>query len=218
MPDSSAPAGSPQQSESGAFLSPRHWLDAAIALFIDEGIDQVKVQRLASVLGASRGSFYWHFRNRDELLDAILRRWQENNTDALIAALGPAERPLEQRILSLFTLWMEQHPFYPRFDNAVRAWAAKSPKARKIQRRADRQRMQHLERMFLDAGYPPEEARVRADVFYFTQVGYYVLDLEETKAQRLAKLEVYYHAFTGRRLPAGVAASYRRVEMARQRD
>lgn len=215
MPDSGLPPPPPQH-EAGSFLTPGHWLDAAVRLLIEEGIDQVKVQRLAALLGASRGSFYWHFRNREELLDAILQRWQENNTDALIAALGPPERPLEQRILGLFTLWMEQHPFYPRFDNAVRAWAAKSPKARRVQRRADRQRLQHLERLFLDAGYPPAEAKVRGDVFYFTQVGYYALDLDETKAERLAKLELYFRAFTGRELPAGAAAAYRRAEAARQ--
>lgn len=215
MPDSAPPT--PQSaSEAGRFLTPSHWLDAAVQLLIEEGIDQVKVQRLAAVLKASRGSFYWHFRNREELLDAILQRWLENNTDALIAALGPAERSLEERLLGLFTLWMERHPVYPRFDNAVRAWAAKSAKARRVQRRADRQRLQHLERLFLDAGFPPAEARVRGDVLYFTQVGYYALDLEETRAERLAKLELYYRAFTGRELPKAAAAAYRRVETARQ--
>ncbi len=210
MPDSSS---APEPETAGSsFLTPRHWLDAAVTLLIEEGIDQVKVQRLARSLGASRGSFYWHFRNREDLLDGILRLWQESNTDALIDALGPPERPLEERILGLFSLWMEQHPFYPRFDNAIRAWAAKSPKARKVQRRADRQRMQHFERMFVDAGYQAAEAQVRGDVFYFTQVGYYLLDLGETKRQRLAKIEHYFHAFTGRQLPQSVARSFRAAE------
>jgi AcrR family transcriptional regulator len=192
-----------------AFLSREDWLKAAVKLLIEEGIDQVKVQRLGKALKTSRGSFYWHFRKRADLLDAILRHWEETNTGQLIAALGGADEPLEDRILGLFALWVAHHPFYPRFDNAIRAWAAKSAKVRKVQRTADQRRLQHIEQIFLDAGYPAGEARVRGDILYFTQVGYYLLDLGESDAERAAKLEPYYLSFTGRTLSAEAAARFR---------
>lgn len=190
-----------------AFLSREDWLQAAVRLLIQEGIDQVKVQRLGKALKTSRGSFYWHFRDRADLLDAVLRHWEESNTEQLIAALGAADRPLEDRILSLFTLWVD--PSYPRFDNAIRAWAAKSAKVRRVQRTADQRRLQHIEQIFLDAGYAAEEAVVRGDMLYFTQIGYYLLDLGESEAQRFTKLEPYYFAFTGRALSAAAVERFR---------
>jgi AcrR family transcriptional regulator len=200
-------ARSAKRTEAPDFLSREDWLQAAVRLLIQEGIDQVKVQRLGKALKTSRGSFYWHFRDRADLLDAILHRWEESNTGQLIAALGPADRPLEQRILSLFTLWVD--PSYPRFDNAVRAWAAKSAKVRRVQRAADQRRLRHIEQMFLDAGYPPQEAVVRGDMLYFTQIGYYLLDLGESERQRFARLEPYYLAFTGRPLSAAAIEHFR---------
>ena len=194
-----------------AFLSREDWLRAAVQLLIQEGVDQVKVQRLGKVLKTSRGSFYWHYRNRADLLDAILRHWEESNTERLIAALGSSDRPLEERILSLFRLWVEFHPLYPRFDNAIRAWAAKSAKVRQVQRAADERRRQAIEQIFLDAGYPPAEAVVRGDILYFTQVGYFLLDLEESEAERLNKLEPYYLAFTGQPLSRQALQRFRQV-------
>jgi AcrR family transcriptional regulator len=189
------------------FRSRQDWLDAAVKLLIEEGIDQVKVQRLGKALGTSRGSFYWHFRDRGELLDEILRHWQATNTDQLIAALGSPETPLEDRILGLFGRWVGSG--YPRFDNAIRAWAARSPKVRKVQRAAEQRRRQQIAQLFLDAGYPASEAVVRGDVLYFTQVGYFLLDLGESKEERLARLEPYYLAFTGRPLSQAAAERFR---------
>lgn len=188
-----------------AFLSREDWLQAAVRLLIEEGIDQVKVLRLSKALKTSRGSFYWHFRDRADLLDAILTHWEDNNTGKLISALGPPGQPLEDRILGLFQLWVELHPIYPRFDNAVRAWAAKAPKVRKVQRAADERRRKAIEQIFLDAGYPAAEAVVRGDILYFTQVGYYLLDLGESEVERFRKLQPYYLAFTGQRLSDGAA-------------
>ena len=202
-------ARSAKTSEATAFLSREDWLQAAVRLLIQEGIDQVKVQRLGKALKTSRGSFYWHFRDRADLLDAVLRHGEESNTGKLVAALGAADRPLEERILSLFQLWVEFHPFYPRFDNAIRSWAAKSAKVRKVQRAADERRRQAIEQIFIDAGYPPAEAVVRGDILYFTQVGYHQLDLGESEEDRFTKLEPYYLAFTGQRLSAAAVERFR---------
>jgi AcrR family transcriptional regulator len=196
-----------KQRQRTAFLSRQDWLDAAVKLLIEEGIDQVKVQRLGKALRTSRGSFYWHFRDRGELLDEILRHWQATNTDQLIAALGPPEAPLEDRILGLFGRWVGSG--FPRFDNAIRAWASRSPKVRKAQRAAEQRRRLKIAQLFLDAGYPPAEAAVRGDVLYFTQVGYFLLDLGESEPERLARLEPYYLAFTGQALSRAAADRFR---------
>ena len=57
-------------------LRPEDWLNAAQARLVDGGIDAVKIGPLAADLKVTRGSFYWHFRDRNHLLQALLARWQ----------------------------------------------------------------------------------------------------------------------------------------------
>ena len=61
-------------------VSPERWLDAARKILIEEGVDHVKIDRLATSLRVTRGGFYHHFHNRDELLDKLLVQWEETNT------------------------------------------------------------------------------------------------------------------------------------------
>src|SRR6476646_7982115 len=68
-----------------------NWLDLALSVLALEGVDRVTVLNLSERLGVSRSSFYWYFKNRDEMLDALLNRWDEINTRSIVAkAQAPA--------------------------------------------------------------------------------------------------------------------------------
>ena len=70
---SAAPARSPS-------LHPEDWLRAAQNRLSEHGIESVRIEVLARDLGVSKGSFYWHFRDRGELLDRLLARWEDAET------------------------------------------------------------------------------------------------------------------------------------------
>ena len=72
---------------------PRDWVDAAYARFRDEGFDGLRVEALARDLGATKGSFYWHFADRAALVTAVMERWEREETDAFIRAGRPGSRP-----------------------------------------------------------------------------------------------------------------------------
>jgi AcrR family transcriptional regulator len=84
---SAAPARSPS-------LHPENWLRAAQSRLSQNGIEAVRVEVLARDLGVSKGSFYWHFRDRGELLEKLLARWEHAELDWLDseAAAGAATR------------------------------------------------------------------------------------------------------------------------------
>ena len=65
-------------------LSRKDWLDEALRALETEGIGGVRILRLATRLGVTRGSFYWHFENRDELLHALLEHWVELSTQSAV--------------------------------------------------------------------------------------------------------------------------------------
>jgi len=73
------------------------WLDAARAILIEQGIDAVKVEPLAAMLEISRSSFYWHFKNRQKLLDALLGYWTDVNARVLRSLVEPHESDPRER-------------------------------------------------------------------------------------------------------------------------
>src|SRR5215216_2342992 len=79
-------------------LKAEDWVEAARAGMVEGGIDAVAVEPLARQLGVTKGSFYWHFRDRRALLDATLERWQEESTEERISAIRLLADPKERLI------------------------------------------------------------------------------------------------------------------------
>ena len=184
------------------------WIGAALGLLIEEGIDAVRITRLAETLEVTRGSFYWHFKDRDDLCDAMMAYWERTNTAAVLTAVESSES-LSAGILTLFDAWLDVDRFDPKLDSAMRDWARRSDEVKRAVEQADTARVDAISALFEAYGYEPDEARIRARVIYFGQVGYYALGIEETLEQRLDKLETYYLAFTGRTIDPALAAAYR---------
>src|SRR6187200_2742081 len=87
MPSSATP---PATRRAKATLTPDTWIEAATAVLVDEGIDHVRVDVLAGQLGVTRGSFYWHFRDREDLLRRVLQAWHDQATEQLTRRLESA--------------------------------------------------------------------------------------------------------------------------------
>jgi AcrR family transcriptional regulator len=90
-------------------LTPDDWAKAALEALARGGIDAVAVEPLAAELGATKGSFYWHFKNRDALVEAALRLWERRRTDAVIEFLDRVPDPA-QRLRTLIEVAYEQGP------------------------------------------------------------------------------------------------------------
>ena len=60
------------------------WLDAAWRMLGDGGVDSIRVEKLAENMGVTKGSFYWHFKNRRDLIDEMLSFWAEQSTQTVI--------------------------------------------------------------------------------------------------------------------------------------
>jgi AcrR family transcriptional regulator len=149
-------------------LSRSDWINAAIEVMVDSSVEQVRVERLAVSLEVSKGSFYWHFRTRDELLKAVLEQWADQATFGIQERLDQEASRADQRLLLYLQL-----PF--RSAAAVRAadlevailgWARRSPPAMRAVARVDRERVTHITQIFLDMGFGEDEALLRAHQTY----------------------------------------------------
>lgn len=78
------------------------WIDGAYRRFNDTGLASVRVETVARDIGATKGSFYWHFGNRSDLIAAVMQRWERSETEDVIDLVESGEGTPEQRLTTLF--------------------------------------------------------------------------------------------------------------------
>jgi len=177
------------------------WLLAAREAFIESGLDAVKIQPLASRLNLSRTSFYWFFKDRAALLEALLESWEDSNTGSLVAATESYAETITEAILNVIGVFLDDGPFEPRLDLAVRGWAHQTPAVANRVHKADDTRLTAIRRMFERFGYEPNEADVRARTVYMTQIGYISMQVDEDLSTRMIRIPDYVKTYTGHTPP-----------------
>ncbi|MBX8802174.1 TetR/AcrR family transcriptional regulator [Ochrobactrum sp. MR28] len=185
------------EQESGWRGSKELWLEAAYQLLVESGIDNVRILSLAKMLKLSRTSFYWFFKDREALLDALLLLWQDKNTSSLLRqALAPAAS-LADATLNLFDCWLDNKLFDSILEHAIRSWGVQSPAVAQALKEADTLRMEAIKLMFIRHGSEPLVADVRSRALYLTQIGYISMNTQEDTATRLLRVPSYVAIFSG---------------------
>lgn len=173
------------------------WLDAAYESLTECGVDTVRVMPLAKKLGLSRTSFYWFFKDREELLAALIERWRVKNTGNLIAQTECYAESIAEAMLNVFDCWLNPELFDSQFEFAMRSWALQSAEVAEHIREADIARREALIRMFVRFDYAFDAADVRARTIYLTQIGYISTNTREDVGERMRRIPEYVKIFTG---------------------
>lgn len=103
------------------------WLDAAWAALVRDGVDTVKVLALATQLDVSRSSFYWYFKNRDELPAALLDHCEERNTRSIVRQCALEAGCINEAACNFFRCFIDPALFNRGLDFAVRACPGEPP-------------------------------------------------------------------------------------------
>ncbi|TDD88513.1 TetR/AcrR family transcriptional regulator [Actinomadura darangshiensis] len=149
----------------------RDWIEAAYRELARGGERGVAITALAARLGVTKGSFYWHFKDRTELMRALLDRWAHERTDEVLGlALGSTADPRE-RLRRIQALGREVAPI----DRAMRLWAQHEPAADEAVRHADRALLGHIAACLAGLGFGEEDARLRALLMLRTWAGGYLV-------------------------------------------
>ncbi|MDO8185654.1 helix-turn-helix domain-containing protein [Conexibacter sp. JD483] len=143
------------------------WIAAGLDALEEGGTDAVSASALAKRLGVTRGSFYWHFASRDELLRAVLERWERDHSDAVLDALAAVADPRERLRLLLDAATSKPPSLFIR----LLAAQTREPLAAEILNRSRGRRVDFLARAFRDTGLAPAAARRRALAVYAAYVG-----------------------------------------------
>lgn len=144
-------------------LTRQGWIDAAIELLTEAGIGAVSVDRLATSLGVTRGSFYHHFSDRSDLLRALLEHWATQWTYGVreqISALG-----LDPSTTLLALMRAIRNNRAADYDAPIRAWALHDPLAREVVGHVDQARLEFIRSQFEALGFEGLDAENRARLY-----------------------------------------------------
>jgi AcrR family transcriptional regulator len=158
-------------SKTKARLTPEDWAQAALDSIAEGGLSSVAVEALAPKVGASKGSFYWHFQDRAALLEATFALWEKAKTEAIIEELDGIADP-RRRLRRLFAIALS-NPRAGRIEAVLSSQA--HPQGMTVLRRVTTRRVEFLTGVFADLGFDPAAARRRALMTYTVFLGLFSL-------------------------------------------
>ncbi|MDA0184609.1 TetR/AcrR family transcriptional regulator [Solirubrobacter phytolaccae] len=155
-----------------------------MAAIADGGVPAVAVDRLKDAVGATRGSFYWHFKDRGELVEAALALWEREYTTELIPLAEAVPDP-RARLRALF-----ERVYEPRADpiEVALAKAADDPLVAPVWARVSEARMGLIHAIFLELGLSEAEADSRTWLAWAFYVGHHLLDDAPARPERLGRI------------------------------
>ncbi|WP_051581171.1 TetR/AcrR family transcriptional regulator [Pseudonocardia acaciae] len=154
---------------SGRRLNRDDWTAEALRALRGGGLAAVAIEPLAARLGATKGSGYWHFRGRDDLIAATVARWEAEHTEAVIAHVESEAAAIDRLRELLRVVLGHVGPFT--VELALLA-SADHPLVAPTLRRVTRRRLDYLTALFTELGFDPARSRRRAMLAYTTYLGH----------------------------------------------
>ena len=152
-------------------LSREAWIDHALQKLTIEGIDSVSIAAMARDLSVTKGSFYWHFRDRNDLLQAMLARWEETGSEVIFKEVdrvgGDGVRRLKHMSDIIFRRYGEQLSL----ELALRDWGRKDPKIWATIAKEDERRMDYMRDLFAEIYDDPKIAEAKAWLLFSLYIG-----------------------------------------------
>lgn len=172
------------------------WLNAAYNFLLESGVDAVRILPLAKKLKLSRTSFYWFFKDRDELLEGLVALWRDKNTGNFVKQADAYADTVVEAVLNVTDCWFDVDLFDSKLEFAVRSWALQSEDVQAEVKKADAKRLAGLAALFKRYGHDEMSADVRARTIYLLQIGYISMQTSEPMQLRMSRIAKYVEIYT----------------------
>jgi len=168
--------------------SKKSWLDAALQALASGGVDKVRVESLAKNLGVTKGSFYWHFKDREQFLDELLSFWAEQSTQTVITNPNyPTDSKERVRAVAEDIVRRD----LGKMDPHIRSWTQYDKRRGKVVAKIDKMRFEFLRDLFLAAGFSITGASLRAQSLYRYVLGEQFISGRESMGQRVQRMQAH---------------------------
>jgi AcrR family transcriptional regulator len=153
----------PVQKKKTQRVSKAQWLDISLEVLETDGIAGVRIEILAKRLGISKSGFYWHFKNRDQLLKELLNHWSRELTE--VATTNPEMLALEPKNRIIKTAEMILEYDLTRYEIPIRQWALHDAVAARAVKKVNRLRLSFLSEAFSELGFTGDDLDMRVMLF-----------------------------------------------------
>ena len=152
-------------------LTRENWIDFALQRLTEEGIDKVTITGLARELSVTKGSFYWHFKDRDDLLQAMLVRWEETGSKLVFGEVERVGGDAVRRLKHLSDIVIRRYGDQLNLELALRDWGRKDLKIANILRQEDEKRIDYISGLFVEIYGDVKVAEAKAWLLFSLFVG-----------------------------------------------
>ena len=173
------------------------WLEVASDAIAEGGVSAVRVEPLARRLGVTKGSFYWHFEDREALLQALLDDWEQRGTEAIIEEVDREGRDAYQRAYRLWAMTVGDPKLTA--ELAIRDWSRRDEAVAARVRRIDDRRMGYLRSLLVEIGIPDDDVEAKAMLLYSLLIGNEFIAARHGRRSRTRVLEDALRIIVGER-------------------
>jgi AcrR family transcriptional regulator len=171
--------------------TPRNkWIEEGLSALAVGGPDAVRIEPLAKALGVSKGGFYWHFSDRQALLDELLDAWERTWVDEVIEAVEAEEGDARSKLRRLFALAAAGGGELLKIELAVRNWARREASVAERLRAVDNRRMDYMRSLFGAISADDEDAEARCVLAFSLFVGGHSVNVDHRGRSRAQALQL----------------------------
>ncbi|HKM16583.1 MAG TPA: TetR/AcrR family transcriptional regulator [Marinospirillum sp.] len=170
-------------------LTRNDWITAATDILTTSGIDLVRVDSLAKQLKITRGSFYYHFKSRQDLLQAILDSWRLKATENVINGIKNKVDTPKKQLSELMTLPLKGKKSYEAasIEASLRVWARRDKMARAAVDEVDSYRLNFIKELFIKMEHSTQQAEDLAMLVYSNLVATSLINTGDSKMRNLER-------------------------------
>ena len=156
------------------------WVQAALDTLADEGVTGIRVEVLAKRLHVTKGSFYWHFKDRQDLLAGVLDVWKEGRIRDIIKQTRPEPGKEQAQLFHVIDVYSaSRNKKGILIELAMREWARRDSLAAATVEEVDAWRLRCARELFLAIGLPFHEASTRSMLLYAYVFGVSMMNCEK---------------------------------------
>lgn len=150
-----------------ARLTSQDWINTGLRTLATDGAIALRVGAMATALGVSRGSFYWHFKDIADFRAQLLASWRDRTVDQVIREFED-DRAGPGRLQRLV-----KRAFFGKrgLDRAIRIWAADDADVAAMVAAVDSRRVAYMAELLVAAGVDAGQAQPRAAFIYWAYLG-----------------------------------------------
>jgi AcrR family transcriptional regulator len=144
-------------------VSKAQWLEAALGLLCNYSVTDITVKGLAKELGIAKTGFYWHFKNREELLDALLDYWVHEITEVITDNAEIDDLEPRARLMRCAEMILELD--LTRYEIGIRQFALGNKSALRAVTKANNLRGDFIRKAFSELGFNGDDLEMRTMLF-----------------------------------------------------